>query len=87
MCTADEDLVEKRELTRMVYQKARYSGQQGLYAAQDFDVYGMEGLFFFCTLLRVSRQGISNSISLALTIVDLEVVAREFLGPADLSGA
>ena len=51
---------------------------------QDFDVLGAEGLFFFCTLLKVSRQGISSSISLALTVVDLEVVAREFLGPADL---
>ena len=54
---------------------------------QDFDVLGAEGLFFLCTLLKVSRQGISSSVSLALIIVDLEVVAREFLGPADLFGA
>ena len=54
---------------------------------QDFDVLGTGGLFLFYTLLKVLRQGISSSISLALTIVDLEVVAREFLGPADLSGA
>ena len=54
---------------------------------QDFDVFGAEGFFLFCTSLRVSRQGISSSVSLALTIVDSEVVAREFLGPADLPGA
>ena len=54
---------------------------------QDFDVIGAEGFFFFCILLRVSRQGISSCVSLALTIVDLEVVPREFLGPLDLSGA
>ena len=52
---------------------------------QDFDVLGAEGFFLLCTLLRVLRQGISSSVSLALTIVNLEVVAREFLGPADLS--
>ena len=54
---------------------------------QDFDVLGAEGFFLLCTSLRVSRQGISSSVSLALTIVDLEVVARELLGPADLSKA
>ena len=54
---------------------------------QDFDVFCSEGLFLFCTSLRISRQGISSSVSLVMTIVDLEVVAKEFLGPADLSGA
>ena len=86
-CTVYEDLVEKGELTRMARRKARYSGQRGLQMVQDFDVLGAEGLFLFCTLLRVSRQGISSSVSLALMVIDLEVVIREFLGPADLSGA
>ena len=54
---------------------------------QDFDVLGAEIFFLFCTLLRVLRQGISSSVSLALTIVDPKVIAREFLGLADLSGA
>ena len=44
-------------------------------------------LFLFCTSLRVLRQGISSSISLSLMIVDLEVVTREFLSLANLSGA
>ena len=54
---------------------------------QDFNVLGMEGLFFFCTLLKVLRQGISSSVSLTLTIVDSKVVTKEFLGLADLSRA
>ena len=54
---------------------------------QDFNVLGVEGLFFLCISLRLSRQDISSSVSLALTIDDLEVVVREFLGPADLPGA
>ena len=84
MCAVDEVLVEKGELTWMACQNARYSGQQELQVVQDIDVLGAKGHFLFCTLLRVSRQGISSSISLGLTIVDLEVVAREFLGPTDL---
>ena len=52
----------------------------------DLDVLGTEGLFLFCTLLRLSKQGISSSIHLVLMIVYLEVVIREFLGPADFFG-
>ena len=70
-----------------VYQKARYFGQRGLQTVQNLDVLCSEGLFLLNTLLRVSRQGIGSSVSFALTIVDLEVVTRELLGPADLSGA
>ena len=54
---------------------------------QDFNVFYLEGFFFFSTLLRVSKQGIGSSVSLVLMIIDLEVVIREFLSPADLSEA
>ena len=54
---------------------------------QNLDVLRLEGLFLLSTPLRVSRQGIGSSVSLELTIVDLEIVTREYLGPADLSGA
>ena len=54
---------------------------------KDFDVLGAEGVFLFYTLLRVLRQGISSSFSLALTIIDLEMVMRELLDPANLLGA
>ena len=53
----------------------------------NLDVLRSEGVFLLSTPLRVSRQGIGSSVSLALTIVDSEVVTRELLGPADLSGA
>ena len=44
---------------------------------------------FFLTLapLRVAGQSISSSISLALVIIDVEMVARQFLGLADLARA
>ena len=54
---------------------------------QDLDVLCLEGFFLLSTPLRVSRQGIGSSVGLALTIIDLEVIAGEFLDPADLSGA
>ena len=54
---------------------------------QNVDVLRSEGLFLLRTPLRVLKQGISSYVSLALTIVDSEVVKRELLGPADLSGA
>ena len=83
---AYQDLVERGQLTR-VDQKPKYSSQQGLQAVQDLDILGVEGFFLFRILLRVLRQGISNIVSLALTIVDWEVVVRELLSLADLSKA
>lgn len=43
--------------------------------------------FLSLTFLWEVRQGISCSISLSLTIIDLEVVLKEFLSPADLTKA
>ena len=54
---------------------------------QNLDIICSKSLFLLSTPLKVSRQGIGSSVSLALIIIDLEVVAREFLSPADLSGA
>ena len=54
---------------------------------EDFDLLGPKNLFLLSTLLRISRQDISSFVSLALTIIDPEVVTREFLSPVDLSGA
>ena len=53
----------------------------------NFDVLCSEGFFLFSAPLRIPRQGISSSISFALTIINLEIVTREFLDPADLLGA
>ena len=52
---------------------------------QDFYVFCLKGDFFLRIPLGVLRQGISGSVSFTLTIIDSEVVTKEFLGPADLS--
>ena len=54
---------------------------------QNLDVFPSKGLFLLSTPLSVIRQGIDSSVCLALTIIDLKAVIREFLSPADLSGA
>ncbi len=46
-----------------------------------------ERFFFGLASLEEARQSISRSISFSLTIIDLEVVSREFLGPANLTRA
>ena len=54
---------------------------------QDFDILGSEGLFLFCTLLKVLKQDISSFFCLALTIIIWRVITKEFLSLAALSGA
>ena len=54
---------------------------------QDFDIFCSKSHFLLSTLLKVSRQNIDGFISLILTIIDSEVVTKEFLGPMNLSGA
>ena len=54
---------------------------------KDLDFLGAKDLLFLRTLLRVSKQGISSFFCLALFVIDLELVARELLGPVDLSKA
>ncbi len=46
-----------------------------------------KSLFLGLASLGEARQGICRSISLSLTIIDLKVVSRELLGPADLTRA
>ncbi len=47
----------------------------------------LERFFLGLAPLWEARQNISRSISFSLTIIDLEVVSRELLGPADLTRA
>ena len=54
---------------------------------QNFDVLCLEGLFLLSNQLKVLKQGIGRSVNLALVIIDSKVVTRDFLSPADLSGA
>lgn len=46
-----------------------------------------ERFFLDVPSLWEARQGISSSICFALIVIDLEVILRELLGPADLSRA
>ncbi len=46
-----------------------------------------ESHFLGLAPLKEAKYGISRSISLSLTIINLKVVSREFLGPADLARA
>ena len=54
---------------------------------QDLCILGLEGLLFLSTPLGVLRQGISGSINFALSIINLEVVRKQFLSSADLRRA
>ena len=71
----------------MTHQMSRNLGQQRLQAVEDFDILGKKGLFLLCILLKILRQDVSSFICPVLIIVNLEVVMREFLGPAELSKA
>ncbi len=46
-----------------------------------------ECFFLGLASLREARQGINYGINLSLMVIDLEVVLRELLGPADLAKA
>ncbi len=54
---------------------------------ENLGVFISKSLFLDLASLREVRQGISRSISFSLTIIDSEVVSREFLVPADLTRA
>ena len=43
--------------------------------------------FLIIAPLREAREGVCSTVCLALTIINSKVVTREFLSPADLSGA
>ena len=51
---------------------------------QNFDILGLKNLLFFYTLLKVLKQGISSSISLAPAIINLKIVLKKFLGAIKL---
>ncbi len=54
---------------------------------ENLGVFISESLFFGLAFLGEARQGISRSICLSLTIIDLKVVSRELLGLAYLTKA
>ncbi len=54
---------------------------------ENLEILISESFFLGLASLGEVKQGISRSISLSLTIIDLELVLRELLGPADLTRA
>ncbi len=52
---------------------------------EDLGVLISESLLLGLASLEEAKQGIRRSISLFLTIIDLKLVSRQLLGPADLT--
>lgn len=65
----------------------RSKSKERLQTVQNLYVFGFEGLFFLKTYLGESRESVSCFIDFTLTIVDLEVILKEFLGPLNLPRA
>ena len=53
---------------------------------KDLAILSLELIFFILASLQKSQQNICNSICLALSIIDANVITQEFLGPMYLSG-
>ena len=54
---------------------------------KDSHILNLKNFFLTLAPLRVARQSISSSISLALAITDTEMVAGQLLGLGDLAEA
>lgn len=53
----------------------------------DLGIFGLKNDFFLNTLLKVLWEGISSPISFDLTIINSNIISRQFLGPSNLFGA
>ena len=54
---------------------------------KDSCILSLKNFLLALVLMRVAGQIISSSISFALAIIDVEIVAEQLLGLADLAGA
>lgn len=52
---------------------------------EDISIFNLKGFLFIKMFLREVRQGADGGNSFALSIVYIEMVSREFLGPANLA--
>ena len=50
-------------------------------------IFNLKNFFLILALLKVAKQSISSSISLALTVINMEIVVEELLGLANLAEA
>ena len=83
VCLADNDVLQGRYVSR---KSARYVdiSQQRLQMLKDFCILSLKNFFLILAPLRVVEQSISGSINLALAIINVEMVARQLLGLANL---
>lgn len=54
---------------------------------EEFKIFSSETFFFGLHFLWKAKQGVSSSISLFLTIIDLELVSKKLMGQTDLMEA
>lgn len=60
-------------------QNSRYLYQKNLQPIQDLNIFSFQNGFFLAIPLKVSRKDSSNFISLALLIINLEIISRKFV--------
>lgn len=53
---------------------------------KNLGIFMFEGFFFDLASLTKARQDIHYNISFSLTIINLEMISRELLGPSNLTG-
>ena len=54
---------------------------------KDLSVFSSKVGFFFIVSLRETRKSVCSSVCFSLTIIDLKMMARKLLSPADLAGS
>ena len=84
--SVDNDMLQGCYMSRRSVRRAGVS-QRGVWTLKDSRILSLKNFLLTLALLRVVRQSISSSISLALAIIDAEIVAGQLLGQADLARA
>lgn len=70
-----------------IHQNTRYFGQEDLESIQDLVIFGFQDSFFFGILPKVFKKSINSSIGLVLSIINLEILLKQFLSSTNLPGA
>ena len=83
ICSADNGVLQGCYVSRRSARRAGV-GQQKLQTLKDSCILSLKNFLFVLALLRVAKQSINSSISLALAIIDAKIVARQLLGLVNL---
>ena len=62
-------------------------GQRRLQLMKNSSILSLKDFFLVLAFLRKAQQGISSCVGLTLTVINPEVILREFLSPANLTRA